>query len=64
MIQTLLGPDPEGSVRYTRQEAYMLHLCDGCIHWKKAKGTKDLSCHAIVPPKHLCDRFKEANDAA
>lgn len=62
MTQTLLGPDPEGSVRYTRQEAYMLHLCDDCIHWKGKK--KAMSCHAVVPPKDLCNRFKEANDAA
>jgi hypothetical protein len=35
----------------------MLHLCDDCIHWKGKK--KAMSCHAVVPPKDLCNRFKE-----
>lgn len=56
MVVTVLGPDPEGSVRYTRKEAYMLHLCDECVHWKGKKNV--FSCQAIVPPKDLCSRFR------
>lgn len=56
-MNTILGPDPEGKTRYTKAEAYAIRLCDNCIHWKGKK--KDFSCHAIVPPPTLCNRFKE-----